>query len=109
MVKFNPENKKNLTYSEIVKHVFKINDKIEAKNYLIDYILYLIHNNNYSIHYAEKIAKMNILYYLSHFNLNDIQKIEKYFDININKIKVLRKEKLKKINLSNGIHGTKNG
>ena len=36
MVKFNPENKKNLTYSEIVKHVFKINDKIEAKNYLID-------------------------------------------------------------------------
>jgi hypothetical protein len=78
MIKFNPEGKKVLSYSEIGEPAMKIKQRDEASQYINDYIEWIITNFQKSEDEATDIAKSNLGYwsgYYSHDERLDFQEI----------------------------------
>lgn len=83
MIKFNPKNKKTLTYSECLDPIFKLTDRAEATQYKKDYIEFMevilqIHPNKQGLT-AEQIVNSNIGYYAGYGSGEDRVKIEELF------------------------------
>jgi hypothetical protein len=80
MIKFNPENKEELTSIEILGQAIQITDQAEATQFLADYVKYIqSHLTPGSKENAEDIAKSNIGYFAGYCS-NDVRKrVEKLF------------------------------
>lgn len=86
---FNPENKKELTYGQILDPAMKITDKDDADQYLESYVSYLIpyviDNNKdkddiFIYEESVKIAKYNLGYYAGYFDNSTRERVEKLFN-----------------------------
>jgi len=80
---FNPENKDELTYGEILSPAMKITDPEDAKQYFKSYVnwiqKYLDKEPRTDNKTAEQIAKVNLGYFAGYYN-NDVQKrVEQLF------------------------------
>jgi hypothetical protein len=70
MTKFNPENKKVLTYGECLGPAMEITNEIDAKQYLLYYVSFIqkeINKNPRDDMTAEQIAKTNLGYYAGYY------------------------------------------
>ena len=83
MIKFNPTNKKILSYRECMDPITKIYNQIEATFYLHDYIKYIqkaLDNNLIPCSYtATQIAKINIAFYASNLTKATSDRIMRLF------------------------------
>ena len=84
MTKFNPENKKNLTYGDCLNPIFKITDKQDALQYKREYIKFIQKNhvdkNPNERLTAEQIANSNIGYWAGYGSNDDRKRIEELFE-----------------------------
>ena len=81
MTQFNPQNKEQLTYGEILDPAMQIKDSQEAQKYLSDYIQWIQSDLDQSGKKddAAKIAKANLGYWAGYYS-NDVRKrVEKLF------------------------------
>ncbi len=83
MTKFNPKNKKSLTYGECLDPAMEITDAADAKQYLADYAAFIQtslnrepRNDNMT---AEQIAKTNIGYYAGYYSDKTRERVERLF------------------------------
>ena len=83
MRKFNPENKKGLTYGECLRPAMEITDKTEAKQYLADYVAFIQktldkepRDDNMT---AEQIAKANLGYFAGYYDDETRKRVESLF------------------------------
>ncbi len=83
MTKFNPKNKKSLTFHESLEPAMSITEHSDADQYLKDYIAYIQKRLNKESRQdnatAEQIAKVNLGYYAGYFNTETRIRIEKLF------------------------------
>ena len=84
---FNPENKKELTFREILGPAMKITDEEDAKQYLrsyIDYIQKYLDKNPFYFRRDDNktaldIAKENLGYYAGYYDNETRKRVEKLF------------------------------
>jgi len=82
MTKFNPENKKVLTYGECLGPAMEITNEIDAKQYLLYYVSFIqkeINKNPRDDMTAEQIAKTNLGYYAGYYGEETRIRVEKLF------------------------------
>lgn len=86
---FNPDNKTELTYGQILDPAMKITEEEDAKQYLESYISYLIpyviDNNKdkddiFIYEESVKIAKYNLGYYAGYFDNSTRERVERLFN-----------------------------
>jgi len=80
MTKFNPENKKVLSYGESIGTLLEINDKEDAQQYFKQYIEYLRREMKDVSYPPEDVAKKNVQYYMGYYS-DDVQNKIKSFDL----------------------------
>lgn len=82
MTKFNPENKKTLTYGECLDPAMKITDKEDAEQYFKAYVEFQKLNMEEATgkHSAEEICKKNIGYFAGYYNEETRRRVESLFD-----------------------------
>ena len=82
MTKFNPENKKTLTYDECLSPAMGITDAEDAKQYLAAYIKFQEANMQEASgkHTAEEICKINLGYWAGYYNEETRERVEKLFN-----------------------------
>ncbi len=82
-IKFNPSNKKVLTYGECLQPAMKITNKEDAKQYKKDYVAYiqkfLDENPRKDSLTAEDIANHNIGYYAAYYDDETRKRVEDLF------------------------------
>lgn len=80
---FNPENKENLTYGDILEPAMKITTKKDAKQYLEQYTAYIQKfidkNPRTDGRTAESIAKENLGYWAGYYDNKTRKRVEKLF------------------------------
>jgi hypothetical protein len=81
MIKFNPENKDELTIGEIFSQAQKIKTKEEAKQYLDDYISHIMKETGKDYNYASRTAKDNLGYYAGYYNETTNLRIQELFEV----------------------------
>jgi len=81
MTKFNPENKKSLTYGECLDPAMKITDAEDARQYLASYIKFQEENMQEASgkHTAEEICKINLGYYAGYYDDETRKRVERLF------------------------------
>jgi hypothetical protein len=83
MTKFNPQNKKHLTYGECLDPAMKITNVEDAKQYFRDYVKFIkntIDENSYTEGKSpEEIAKHNLGYYAGYFDDETRNRVESLF------------------------------
>lgn len=81
MTKFNPENKKVLTYGECLDPAMKITDAEDAKQYLADYIKFQEANMQEATgeYTAEQICKQNLGYFAGYYDNETRKRVERLF------------------------------
>ena len=80
MTQFNPENKKVLTYGEVLSPVACITDEKDAAQYLESYIAYIINSQDgLSKEKAREIALQNIGYFAGYCDMETADRILKIF------------------------------
>lgn len=84
MTKFNPENKKTLTYGECLKPAMEITDEADARQYLNDYVAFIQtsldaepRKDNMT---AARIAGVNLGYFAGYYDSETRQRVERLFD-----------------------------
>jgi hypothetical protein len=80
MIKFNPENKDEVTYGEIFDLALEIKNKDEAKKYINDYAAYIVVKEKISYDDALQRAKDNLGYYAGYYGWKTRVKIKELFD-----------------------------
>ncbi len=82
-MKFNPKNKKTLTYGECLGPAMEITDPAEAQEYFMDYVAYtearLKEEENKEGLTAEQIVKANLGYYAGYYGNDVRERVEKLF------------------------------
>lgn len=82
MTKFNPENKKSLTYGECLEPAMNITDAEDAKQYLKDYVDFIektVDKKHLTERTSTEIAKHNLGYYAGYYNNETRERIERLF------------------------------
>ena len=81
MTKFNPENKKDLTYGDILEPAMKITDREDAQQYLKSYIDYIQADldKEKKKDDAAQIAKHNLGYFAGYYSNETRERVEKLF------------------------------
>jgi hypothetical protein len=83
MTKFNPEEKKTLTYGECLKPAMKITEQADADQYLRDYIAYiqvaLDKDPRGDGKTAEEIAKINLGYFAGYYDREIQERVYRLF------------------------------
>ena len=79
MTKFNPENKKELSYSETLKPAMLITDEADAKQYMADYIQYIQMTHNCGYSEAENSAKGNLSRFAGYYEKDVNNRVERLF------------------------------
>lgn len=83
MTKFNPENKKTLTYEECLGPAMKITDEADAQQYLTDYVEFIRRGLKKSPSRtgmtAEEIARSNLGYYAGYYDADTRARVERLF------------------------------
>lgn len=84
MTKFNPENKPLLSYGEALRPAMEITDKVDAEQYLRDYIAYTQawldkepRKDNATV---EEIAKANLGYFAGYYGDETREQVERLFN-----------------------------
>lgn len=89
MTKFNPENKTEMTYGQVLDPAMKITDVDDATQYLQSYIEYLIpyvvdthkdQDEDFIYDEAVRIAKHNLGYYAGYYDDKTRKRVEKLFN-----------------------------
>ena len=84
MTKFNPENKKVLTYGEALSPAMSITDQKDADQYFEDYVKYtqkyLDEKPDEDGKTAEEIVRINLGYYAGYCSDDTRKRIEKLFN-----------------------------
>lgn len=78
MTKFNPKNKKSLSYTECLTPAMQIVDQSDADQYLADYVAY-IEDNGRTPDQALEIAKHNLGYFAGYFDNETRERVERLF------------------------------
>lgn len=83
MTKFNPENKKTLTYGDCLKPAMEITDEADAQQYLTDYVAYIQtaldkepRKDGVS---AAQIAATNLGYFAGYYDNETRERVERLF------------------------------
>ena len=83
MIKFNPENKKVLTYKECLSPAMEITNSVCARQYLVAYTVFIQkeldkkpRDDNMT---AEEIAKINLGYYAGYYGAEVGERVNKLF------------------------------
>lgn len=79
MTKFNPENKKSLTYGECLHPAMEITDESDAQQYLADYIAYIKTSPCKDGMAGEQIASANLGYFAGYFDNETRERVERLF------------------------------
>lgn len=81
MTKFNPENKKKLTYAECLDPAMTITDQNDADQYFKDYVEWTANNNaDASGKYTpEEVCKINLGYYAGYYGNEVRERVERLF------------------------------
>jgi hypothetical protein len=79
MTKFNPENKKTLTYGDCLHPAMKITDEADAQQYLADYVAYIGDKPRKEGLPAEQIALNNLGYFAGYYDNETRERVERLF------------------------------
>ncbi len=79
MTKFNPDNKKVLTYKESLEPAMYITDEADAEQYLHDYSFYIKKTHDIRIIEAVKIAMENLKYFAGYYSKDEMERILEVF------------------------------
>ncbi len=84
MTKFNPDNKKTLTYGECLGPAMEITDAEDARQYLADYVAFiqraLDKEPRHDGKTSEEIARINLGYYAGYYDHQTRERVERVFD-----------------------------
>ena len=79
MTKFNPENKKTLTYGDCLKPAMEITDEADAQQYLAAYTAYLETSPRKDGMTGEQIALNNLGYFAGYYDNETRERVERLF------------------------------
>jgi hypothetical protein len=79
MIKFNPENKSDLTYGETLGPAMEIKDQAEADQYFKDYLEWEVKQLGGDVEKAMEICKSNLGYYAGYYSNETRERVEKLF------------------------------
>ncbi len=79
MIKFNPKNKKRLSYGECLKPAMEITNEADAQQYLDDYIAYIETPPRPDGMTGEEIALNNIIYFSGYYDNETQERVKRLF------------------------------
>lgn len=81
MTRFNPKDKKSLTYGETLGTAMNITDPADAKQYMRSYIEWLQVKMGTNYAEAERTAKSNLSYYTGYYSAETRKRVENLFGL----------------------------
>lgn len=79
MTKFNPENKKSLSYGEALKPAMEITEQEDADQYFADYVKW-VEENFKDIKHPKTLCKVNLNYFAGYYGTETSQRVSRLFN-----------------------------